>query len=244
MKQLLRRHPDVVPACGLFLVFSAVFSVWPQLDLLLAAQFYVPGSGFPAGAQWWIRLTYVAVAKFWIIAPVCLLVLLVGYLPRVGKRWAPWRTMSAYLLAVLLVGPGLIANTLLKDNWGRPRPIHLTEFGGNATFTPVLQPSTQCATNCSFVSGHAAAGFYPMAGYWLTRRRRWLAGGIVFGLFVGYTRLAMGAHFLSDVLFSGLVVYFTCVCAALFFRIRPAAVPAPASASMNVPGMAFKPGEP
>lgn len=215
MRQLLRRYADVLLACSLALVFT----LWPQLDLRLAAYFYVPGLGFPAWQLWWVNLTYVVMAKLWIVALLWLSLLLFGFMPRFKRRWARHRLILAYLLAVLLLGPGLIANTLLKDHWGRPRPVHLVQFGGHAVYTPALQPSSQCLHNCSFVSGHAAGAFYPMAGYWVTRRRRWLLGGIVFGLFVGYVRMAMGAHFLSDVLFSGIVVHFTCrLLASLFFR--------------------------
>lgn len=206
MRQFVFRNMGLLLAC----LTVALFVLWTELDLALAARFYEPGRGFSAAGQiWWIQLTYVAVAKAGILAPVLLFLLLLGYLPR-ARRWAPRRMVIAYLLAVLVVGPGLLANTVFKDHWGRPRPVHLTQFGGHATFTPALQPSIQCPRNCSFVSGHAAAAFYPMAGFWVTRRRGWLAGGTAFGLFVGFTRMAMGAHFLSDVLFAGLVVYFAC----------------------------------
>ena len=217
MRQLLRRHADVLLGCSLALVFI----VWPQLDLSLAAYFYVPGIGFPAWQLWWVNLTYIVMAKLGIVALVWLALLLFGFMPRFKKRCTRQRINVGFLLAVLLLGPGLIANTLLKDHWGRPRPVHLVQFGGHSVYTPALQPSTQCLRNCSFVSGHAAGAFYLMAGFWVTRRRRWLLGGIAFGLFVGYVRMAMGAHFLSDVLFSGIVVHFSCrFLASLFFRQR------------------------
>jgi lipid A 4'-phosphatase len=219
MRQFVSRNMGLLLAC----LTVALFVLWPKLDLSLAARFYEPGRGFSAGQKWWIQLPYVAVAKAGILAPVLLFLLLLGYLPRT-RHWTPKRMVIAYLLAVLVVGPGLIANTVFKDHWGRPRPVHLTQFGGQSTFTPALQPSNQCRRNCSFVSGHAAAGFYPMAGFWVTRRRGWLAGGMVFGLFVGFTRMAVGAHFLSDVLFAGLVVYFACwICSFLLQHSHGAA---------------------
>ena len=212
---LLRRHADVLLACCI----GAIFSAWPRLDLTLAEMFYFQEQGFRMGYAGWIRLIYVVVAKLWILALVWMLLLLCGFLPGFRTLLAPRRRWFAYLLAVLVLGPGLLVNTVLKDNWGRPRPLHLTQFGGTAHFTPMLLPSKQCKRNCSFVSGHAAAGFYPMAGFWLTRRRRWLVGGIAFGSLVGFARMAMGAHFLSDVLFAGICVYFTCRLLAYVFRL-------------------------
>lgn len=216
----LRRHADLVLAGFL----AMVFILWPQLDLAIAQRFYVPGSGFTALQAWWIDLAYIVVARFWILAIVLFALLLVSLMPRFRQRWTRRRLVAGYLLAVLLLGPGLLVNTVLKNHWGRARPVHLVQFGGHAGFTPALEPSRQCPTNCAFVSGHAAAAFYLMAGYWVTRRRRWLLGGIGFGLFVGFVRMAMGAHFLSDVLFAGLVVHFTCRgLAPLFFRRAAAA---------------------
>lgn len=221
MRQFLARHAAILLA----ITAAVIFTLWPQLDLMLAARFYVPGAGFPMGQAWWMQLIYVVVAKTGLLAFLWLFLLLVGFHPGV-REWVPRRAVTAYLLAALAVGPGLIVNTILKDHWGRPRPVHLMQFGGESTFTPALQPSDQCSRNCAFVSGHAAAGFYPMAGFWVTRRRRWLAGGAVFGLLVGFTRMAMGAHFLSDVLFAGLIVYFTCWLLSLVF-LRSHAAPSP-----------------
>jgi lipid A 4'-phosphatase len=211
----LRRHAAVLLACSI----GAVFAAWPRLDLALAEMFYFHEQGFRIGYAVWIRLIYTVMAKLWILALVWILLLLSGFLPGFRHQLAPQRKRVAYLLAVLVLGPGLLVNTVLKDNWGRPRPVHLVQFGGTAEFTPMFQPSKQCKRNCSFVSGHAAAGFYPMAGFWVTRRRRWLVGGIAFGLLVGFARMAMGAHFLSDVLFAGICVYFTCRLLAYVFGL-------------------------
>ena len=215
MIKRLRHYPDLVFALAATLVFVA----WPRFDLWLASLFYVPGHGFSVWQGWWVQLTYVVVARFWLLAPLLVLLLVCASARRAPANWRAQRRALSYLLAVLLLGPGLITNTLLKNHWGRPRPVHLVQFGGHAPFVPALQPSRACATNCAFVSGHAAAAFFPMAGFWITRRRRYLVGGIGFGLFVGFVRMAMGAHFLSDVLFAGVVVALTCrLLAPLFLR--------------------------
>jgi lipid A 4'-phosphatase len=211
----IRRYADLVLVCGLALVFT----LWPEIDLMLTEAYYRPGVGFPLNDAWWVQLVYHIVGHLWIVAFVWLLLLLIGLVPRFKRHWATRRLAIAYLLTALLIGPGLIVHPLLKEHWGRARPRNVVEFGGTAQFTPPLQPADECRRNCSFVSGHAAAGFYPMAGYWVTRRRRWLVGGIALGSLAGYIRVAMGAHFLSDVLFAGVIVHFTCRGLAYVFRL-------------------------
>src|SRR5438105_14747348 len=73
-----------------------------------------------------------------------------------------WRLdgkVLVFLVAATALGPGLIANTVLKDHWGRARPNQVVEFGGARVFTPAPLLADQCARNCAFVSGHAALGF-------------------------------------------------------------------------------------
>ena len=214
----LRRHGDLAIALACIVAFAG----WPELDLRLAAPLYRHGLGFPANDVWWIKAVYVAVARTWLLALTLLGLLLASWLPAMRTPLRPRRKALLYLLTALILGPGLIVNTLLKDHWGRPRPVHLAQFGGHSTFTPAFAYSTQCPRNCSFPSGHAGAAFFPMAAYWLTRQRRWLVLGIACGLVVGYTRMAMGAHFLSDVIFSGFVVHFSCRWLAACFGLRRA----------------------
>lgn len=215
MRLFFSRYGDILLAGAL----TVIFAFWPEIDFKVATRFYQPGIGFPAVEVWWIKLVYYAVAQLWILAFVWLFLLLIGFVPRFSAAWPRRRKAVAYLLVALLIGPGLIVNSGLKSHWGRARPVHLVQFGGKAHFTPPFVPANDCRRNCAFVSGHAAIGFYPIVGFWLTRRRCWLAGGIASGLFVGYVRMAMGAHFLSDILFAGVVVHFTCRGLAHVFRL-------------------------
>jgi membrane-associated phospholipid phosphatase len=111
------------------------------------------------------------------------------------------------------LGPGLVVNTVLKDHWGRARPLQIEQFGGSRAFTPAPLPAAQCARNCSFPSGHAALGFSLLAFALLlppgAARRLATAAALGVGVLVGLARIAQGAHFLSDVVYAGLVVYGT-----------------------------------
>lgn len=205
MLKLLGRYGDVL-ACVLLLVF---FNLFPNVDLFVAREFYRPGVGFWLSNEAWVQFGYKVFAKGWIVAVIVILLLAWSYVPRIAQRWGLNRRVLAYLLATVLIGPGLLVHTVLKDHWGRARPVHLQEFGGGKQFTPAGVISDQCDKNCSFVSGHVAIAAFLMAGFWVTRRRPWLFAGIALAAYVGLVRIVMGAHFLSDVVFAVFVVHFT-----------------------------------
>src|SRR6185369_16911423 len=100
----------------------------------------------------------------------------------------------AFVVLALALGPGLLANVVLKDNWGRARPAHVVEFGGKSRFTPPLLVADQCGHNCAFVAGDAAAGFFLLSFALLARRRRALAiaGALGIGAALGVVRVVQG----------------------------------------------------
>lgn len=129
----------------------------------------------------------------------------------ISQSWM-WRVAPMqvfYLGLTLLIGPGLIVETLLKPNWGRARPRDISDFGGSATYSPAWQMSDQCDGNCSFVSGHAAVAFW-LTAYAFILPAKWripvLIVSVILGFAMGVVRIAQGAHFLSDVATAGLVV--------------------------------------
>ena len=196
---------------GLLLAAAVVFSLFPGLDRAVSGRFYRSGEGFFLYDNPVIRAIHDAIPPMAIASAAVLLAMLawMGWTKRTvaGLSWRP----VAYLLAVLSIGPGLLTNTVLKDHWHRARPSQTVEFGGHARFTPALVPSDQCDHNCSFVCGHAAMAFSPVALAFVlpTRRRRRLALGLGlgFGALVGLVRIVEGGHFLSDVVFAGLLIY-------------------------------------
>lgn len=72
-------------------------------------------------------------------------------------------------------------------------------------------PGAQCQRNCAFACGDASVGFFFLAPAFILakRRRAWLAVGLAAGGLLGLMRLAQGGHFLSDVIFSFYIVYFS-----------------------------------
>ena len=121
------------------------------------------------------------------------------------KRARAWRAEAAFYLLVLALGPGLIVNTVFKQNWGRPRPHYTEEFGGERVYVPAL---TKGEKGASFPSGHSSMGFFMFTPYFRWRhtrkRRAWtfLALGLGMGASIGLARMVQGMHYLSDVVWS------------------------------------------
>ena len=198
---------------GAWLVFGLLLLLVPAIDLAVSGFFYAPGEGFPLAG--WAPLAFVADAIPWITRLIVAVVLAgAAWLALLGRPlWRLDRKALVFLVAATAIGPGIVANTVLKDNWGRARPYQTEAFGGTLQFTPAPLPVAQCERNCSFVSGHAALAFslvsfvllLPFGRY----RRLALAAAIGFGALVGAARIAAGAHFLSDVTYAGLMVVAT-----------------------------------
>ncbi len=123
-------------------------------------------------------------------------------------RWAPSGRAVVFLVATMAIGPGLIVNLGLKDHWHRPRPIQTQEFNGPDPFRPWYEDDGACKTNCSFVSGEAATGFWMVAPASLLPppwRGPAIVAAFLFGIGASLLRMAFGGHYLSDVLLGGLV---------------------------------------
>ena len=218
----MNRSLPVYPALCLGIILGILFWRWPALDLWTARQFYLAPREF-----WWTDLPISLWQKRGVrlAGAGALLVFLIGLMrTRAGGRWRGLpRRGWLYLLLALLVGPGLIVNLGLKEHWGRARPSYVAEFGGPQRYTPPLAPTHECDSNCGFVSGDAALAFFLMAGAFVDprRRRAWLLAGLAAGGTIGFWRMAAGGHFLSDIVFAGLVVYGSC--ALLAKAMRPVA---------------------
>ncbi len=222
MPALLRRHPDLLLLAALGVLLVAV----PQIDLAIAGLFHDPFDGFYLREHPLVRLVFLGVP--WITRSVVvslLLFLLAAWtIWRRRAYFSRYRRAALYLLLVMVIGPGLLVNSVFKEHWGRARPSQIDALGGDKQFTRAAIPADQCEKNCSFVSGHASVGFFflAFAFVWPRRRILWLATGTALGLGIGLVRIVQGGHFFSDVIFCGIVVYLSArvLHAAMF---RPAA---------------------
>jgi lipid A 4'-phosphatase len=196
-------------ALAIAVVAGLAFGLYPQLDLDLVSPFYDPATGWAVSGRGWVLVRNAAA---WLIA----LIAAPAAIAMLGKIVRPHKTAlmpprhALLMLLTLALGPGLLANTILKDNWGRPRPIEVTEFGGPLKFLPWWDPRGPCPKNCSFIAGEPSGAFWTLAPAALTPPQwRALAYGaaLVFGAAIGLVRAGGGGHFFSDVVFAGVFMF-------------------------------------
>jgi lipid A 4'-phosphatase len=206
-------RPEIKLLAGAFIVgvlATMVFTNWPEIDLTLSRWFYVGGRVFlfdPHIAPIASSLRKLFEVVTWTVG---IGALLAGIIAVTAKRYIVGLGLAQWLFLplVLLIGSGLLVNGCMKNYSARPRPIHLLEFGGQDVFTPVFRLG-ECDGNCSFVSGEAssiyALGF---AIAMLARRRRatLMASAILAGSVIGFIRIGQGGHFLSDIVFAGVLM--------------------------------------
>jgi membrane-associated PAP2 superfamily phosphatase len=190
----------------LAIVVGVVFALWPQIDLDVARAAYVGGglfAGDTPGGQLARRAGY--------LIPY---VLLAGAVALWFSNWrwkwprrAPGGRTLLFLALSLALGPGVMANVIFKDNWRRPRPVQVAEFGGTMEFKPWWRTNGACKRNCSFVAGEGSLAFWTLAPAIVapaSAQPYAIVAAVVFGGAVSALRIAFGGHFLSDTLFAGL----------------------------------------
>jgi lipid A 4'-phosphatase len=194
---------------ALGLVLGIVFAVYPFIDLEVANLFFDPQKAkFPIayGYSWNTVRELANWIPFLLLAPAVFALLRKIVFPDTKMLIAP--SVVIYLLASFVIGPGLVSNFVLKEHWGRPRPNSVHQFAGDANFQPWWKPGGECTRNCSFVSGEASQAYWVVAPASLAPpqvRPIAMGSAVVFGTAVGGMRVIFGRHFVSDVLFAGII---------------------------------------
>ena len=169
-----------------------VFALFPEFDLLISARYFdsttgswwlvgPPGPWLRRAAAWTIAL---------IVAPAVVALVVKFILPR-RPMLMPGRA-ALLMVVTLALGPGLVTNTILKDNWSRPRPYGMVQFGGEEHFFPWWDPRGTCDKNCSFVAGEPSGAFWTLAPAALTPpawRAAAYGAALTFGAAVGFLRV-------------------------------------------------------
>jgi lipid A 4'-phosphatase len=198
-------------ALSLALVLGIVFGIYPELDLKLAALFYDPQTkNFP--------LKFDALAAFardaamwiaWALAVPAIAALVIKLIRPDRPLLVSGRAII-FLLLTITLSAGVLTNLTFKSYWGRPRPVVVTEFGGDLPFVAWWDPRGGCGRNCSFFSGEGATAFWTYAPAALTPpawRPLAYAAATLFGVVTSVLRMAFGGHFFTDVAAAGLVTF-------------------------------------
>jgi len=204
----------LIIALAIAVVAGLAFGFFPELDLRVARHFHGYIDANNNAFAWRIYPPLMAARNvgLWtgtiLVAPAIAALVVKLIVPR-RKMFLSGRAI-VFLIATLALAPGLMVNVVLKDHWGRPRPIDVVEFGGQQQFVPWWSTHGDCPNNCSFVSGDVAGAFWTIAPAALAPPQwRALAYGAALALGTGMAaiRVMAGAHFVSDGIFAGIFTF-------------------------------------
>jgi lipid A 4'-phosphatase len=226
------KHRSLIDALYVlaFLVVATSVIAVTGADLAASAPFCIEGKWPVGDLSFWQMLYRLDRIPSIALGITGLAVFLLSF---ARSEYCRWRRAGAYLVLLLILGPGLLVNTVFKEHWGRPRPREVVEFGGKKQFLHPWQKGED-GKGRSFPSGHSSAAFYMAAPYLIyrrTNRRRayaWLAGGLLFGIVMSIARITQGAHFLSDTLWAFGMVALSALMLAALLNLERAAVASPA----------------
>ncbi len=125
-----------------------------------------------------------------------------------NKDWRNYFTIALIIALLALLNP-LIIVYVLKFLTGRVRYEDIIIMG-ESFYTPWFLPPGPSTENVSFPSGHAAMGWMFLPLFILIKNRKWkdpikiltIISVLSWGFFVAISRVLIGAHYPSDVLFS------------------------------------------
>jgi len=213
MTRLNKSEPGpAISFTGFVLGTAAVivlFRLFPEIDLWFQRFFWSAGDGFFLKDSAFATFFYKGIR--WatpIVGGILAVIAFHGYFGS-SPRTKRWLKPTLVTLACIAIGAGLIVNVGLKDQFGRARPSQIIEFGGVMQFTPPFTMAEQCVRNCSFVAGHPSMifAFFGLALFATRRRAMAIAAVVLVGAMSGLGRIMQGGHFLSDVIFSGVVMF-------------------------------------
>jgi undecaprenyl-diphosphatase len=151
-------------------------------------------------------MRYVSLLGDWPLHAAVGLVLLGVAWRRGSEEWT--RIFLAMLLAMMLAG---VTGTVIKRTFPRARPsVHSETHWGGSRFSSKYH---------SFPSGHvgASTAFF---GVLLIRRRRIGLACLPIPILIGFSRMYIGAHYLSDVVCAA-VLGFLCALVVVHFVLLP-----------------------
>ena len=193
----------------LILMISSTALFWlTDLDSQIAAWFYKTENSeqvWPYQYWWPVKLLYdYAFVSCLVAGLTALTVYIAGFFNGFCRRL---QRQAMYILLVIIIGPVLTVNFVFKDHWGRPRPVHIQQFGGEYAYVPPLKLAH--SPDKSFVCGHCAVAYLFFVFYFLSQNHKTFYFLLTISLasLMGFSRMSAGGHFMSDVLWSGYLMF-------------------------------------
>jgi lipid A 4'-phosphatase len=203
---------------------GALLGFYPDLDLRLAAYFFDPNTTtfIYAANPVIVSLRNLNSAIDIAIGVILALAMIQAYLVPAKQPIVSRRTV-VFLVTTFLLAPVFFANVVFKENWGRPRPYHVSQHGGASQFVAWWDPRGTCKRSCSFFSGEVSAAAWTMGPAVLLSGPPGViavAASILFTISIAVVRMAQGGHFFSDAAIAALFTWLIVWIAYGFFFLR------------------------
>lgn len=211
MKILIRWLVVLLVCSGLVFLLSPLMDVY--LSLLpydhLTNKFY-------GETHWWCKIVYYGVSVATVLlATVPLILFIWKYRTSSITQKQLLKRMVLISYLSLILGPGLLANSFFKQNWGRARPYQVIR--DHHPFSYPWQPHFNRPADNSFPSGHVTIGAFLGIPFIAARRRKLglalCAGGFVV---VGTVRWLQGGHYFSDIMVAAIFIWMVNILVTMF----------------------------
>jgi lipid A 4'-phosphatase len=209
MNKAIHKCKSISVLLALFILASIIFIYFPRLDITVSGWFFDTDSQSFPQRKTLIPMTFYHLIRAFTVATTLWCIgglLLRKFAPNKTPKRLPSNKLMAFLLITMILAPGFIVHQGFKDNFGRTRPVNIIEFGGNQEYSSAYEFSENGGK--SFISGHAAMGFFACAYAFLFTgfmRCKVYIGGLIFGTTCASMRIIQGGHFLSDVVLAALI---------------------------------------
>lgn len=151
---------------------------------------------------------------------ITLLSLIFIMVPPLRRKSALLRTMASTWIATFAIAGGILCSFIAKEYIERPRPRDTVLTVGTLPADMSVKGGTAEIVGKSFVSGHTAAAammIVPAFALWAFGRRKSalfvFTAGTAYAALIAYSRMVLGAHFLTDNLWA----YTFIACGAAYF---------------------------
>ena len=207
----------------MMLALSIIFFLFPNIDITVSGLFFGQDGSFLASEQDWfiyfIRkmiLPLLALLVFFI--PIAAAVKQYIYGEKILNK--PLRDWT-FLFSCLVLGTGVIVNSIFKSFWGRARPNDTLVFGGEQPFTIPWLNVDYCEANCSFVSGDVSFFTLSLAILLIFNKQSWNIFAYSAIILISLLRIMEGDHFLSDTIMSFIITYVVIKALYDLFQLLP-----------------------